>query len=168
MSDLDDQLRARIAAAEARTERVTREIAHRERAARRQTGTSSPSVGRRRPLGETSSSAPSAARRQTPAHRPRRSRSRANAVAHPTLRLSSGAVLVMAHSRVWDSGFWTWGGWSFFVAVGTLGLAFFTWRAVRKSSEQIKLQTLEVESSRSRRPRSRTDGGGDSPDEYSY
>ena len=52
----------------------------------------------------------------------------------------------MAHSRVWDSGFWTWGGWSFFVAAGTLGLAFFTWRSVRKSSEQIKLQTREVDS----------------------
>jgi hypothetical protein len=52
----------------------------------------------------------------------------------------------MAHSPIWHSGFWTWGGWSFFVATGTLGLAFFTWRAVRKSSDQIKLQTREVDS----------------------
>lgn len=52
----------------------------------------------------------------------------------------------MAHFPVWHSGFWIWGGWSFFVAAGTLGLAFFTWRAVRKSSDQIKLQTREVDS----------------------
>ncbi len=42
------------------------------------------------------------------------------------------------------TGFFGWPGWSFFVAVGTLALAFFTWRAVRGSGRQIELQTTEV------------------------
>lgn len=40
--------------------------------------------------------------------------------------------------------FWTWPGWTFFVAVGTLGLAFFTWRVARQARDQIKLQSREV------------------------
>jgi hypothetical protein len=42
------------------------------------------------------------------------------------------------------SSFWTWHGWSFFVALGTLSLAFFTWRVARQARQQIELQTREV------------------------
>jgi hypothetical protein len=38
---------------------------------------------------------------------------------------------------------WTFG-WSALVAIGTLSLAFFTWRAVRRSGQQIALSRREV------------------------
>lgn len=49
-----------------------------------------------------------------------------------------------SQTSFWDSGFWTWGGWSFFVAVGTLllalttaALAGFTLKAVRESQREV-------------------------------
>jgi hypothetical protein len=50
------------------------------------------------------------------------------------------------------AGFWVWHGWDAMVAIGTLALAagtgvlaWFTWRAVTESRDQIKLATREVE-----------------------
>jgi hypothetical protein len=68
----------------------------------------------------------------------------------PAASLIVTETVMLAHS-FWGSGFWTWDGWNFWVATGTISLAAvtgvlagFTLKAVHESRDAIKLQAREV------------------------